>query len=739
MMLFIFHSRGSCKMRITKRSGAEVDFDIKKIVDAISKANGEADQYSRLTKDEIESIAHDVMSKCVRLNRIVNVEEIQDMVENGLMDSGHHDVARKYITYRYDRSENREMSDFEKRVFAIADNKSESQIQENANKNVIVESTKRDAFAGELSREMTRKYLLPKDVVQAHDEGRIHVHDTDYFLGHIHNCELINLEDMLQNGTVINNTMIESPDTFSTAATVTSQIILHVSANSFGGLTFSLAHLCPFMDKTRRRFRKRLAEWCEKDEITLSDAQFDALVEDMTRRDVVKGLNTIQYQQITLQNNNGQSAFCSEFMYMNEVPEEQKADMAFLIEQTLRLRYQGVKDPEGNWVNPTFPKLLYVLEDDNVHPGDRFYYLTELAVKCSAKQMVPDYISEKVMLENKIDANGEGHCYPCMGCRSFLTPYIDENGKPKYYGRYNFGVTSADLAWPALEARGDFDKFWKLLDETCELCHKALLVRYSRLAGITSDSAPILWQYGALARLKPGEEITPLLHGGYATVSLGYAGLYECVKAMTGKSHTDPEGFEFAKQVLQFLNDKCKEWKAAENKDYSVYGTPIESTTYKFAKCLQKKFGVIEGITDHNYITNSYHVCVTEPINAFDKIEFEAKLQPLSPGGCISYVELPNMSDNLEAVMSVVQWMYEKCMYCELNLRSQDHCKECGYTGEIRLIDEGGDFHWECPKCGNRDPKRMTVIRRICGYLANVENGVNDGRLGDIHDRVLHL
>lgn len=727
-------------MRITKRSGAEVDFDIKKIVDAISKANGEADQYSRLTKDEIEGIAHGVMSECERRGRIINVEEIQDLVENALMDSGHHDVARHYITYRYERSAQRGMSDFEKKVLTIADNKSETQKQENANKNVTIEAVKRDAFAGTLSREMTAKYLLPEDIVKAHEEGIIHFHDADYFLGHIHNCELINVADMLENGTVINNVYLESPDTFSTAATIVTQAVLSVTSSSYGGATISLAHLVPYVDKTRKRFRQRIEQENKRDGLGLTEEQITKLVEEQTRQDIRKGLNALVYQNITfLSGVNGQASFLSEFMYLNEVPEEQRDDMAYLIEQTLKLRYRGVQDPEGNWINPTFPKLLYVLQDDNIHPGDKYYYLTELAVKCSAKRMVPDYISEKVMLENKIDANGEGHCYPCMGCRSFLTPYIDKDGNPKYYGRFNQGVCSLSLPDVALSSHGDLDEFWKIFDERLELVHRALQCRHERLEGTLSDAAPILWQYGALARLKPGEKIDPLLHGGYSTISLGYAGLYECVKYMTGKSHTEPEGFEFAKQVMQHMNDKCAEWKAAENIDYSVYGTPIESTTYKFAKCLQKRFGVIEGITDHNYITNSYHVSVTEPISAFDKIELEAQLQPLSPGGCISYVELPDMTNNLEAVMSVVQWMYEHCMYCELNLRSQDHCKECGYTGEIRLIDEGGDFHWECPKCGNRDPQRMTVIRRICGYLANVENGVNDGRLGDIHDRVLHL
>ena len=723
-------------MKIIKRNGSEVPFDITKIITAVTKASDSVSGKSRLTREQITQIAAEVTDQCQSLNRAVSVEEIQDMVENKLMDMKAHDIARHYITYRYVQSLKRQTNTTDERILSLIECQNEEVKQENANKNPTVNSVQRDYMAGEISKDLTARLLLDPEIVKAHQEGLIHFHDSDYFAQHMHNCDLVNLEDMLQNGTVISGTYIEKPHSFSTACNIATQIIAQVASNQYGGQSISLTHLAPFVDVSRKKIAAEVET--EMEGLNVSAERKKAIVERRLRNEINRGVQTIQYQVVTLMTTNGQAPFITVFMYLGEARNAQeKADLAIIIEETIRQRYQGVKNEAGVWITPAFPKLIYVLEEDNIHPGDPYYYLTELAAKCTAKRMVPDYISEKKMLELKVDKNGEGHCYTCMGCRSFLTPYIDpETGKPKYYGRFNQGVVTINLVDVALSSGGNFDKFWKIFDERLALCHRALQARHKRLLGTPSDAAPILWQYGALARLKKGEKIDKLLFGGYSTISLGYAGLYECVKYMTGKSHTDAGAKPFALSVMQHMNDKCNEWKKAENMDYSLYGTPLESTTYKFAKCLQKRFGIVPGITDKNYITNSYHVHVSEQIDAFTKLKFESDFQRLSPGGAISYVEVPNMQDNLEAVMSVLQFIYDNIMYAELNTKS-DYCQVCGYDGEIKIVEDDGKLVWECPKCGNRDQNKLNVARRTCGYIGT--QFWNQGRTQEIKDRVLHL
>ena len=723
-------------MKIIKRNGAEVPFDITKIITAVTKASDSVGGKARLSREQITDIAAAVTDQCQALNRAVSVEEVQDMVENQLMDIKAHDIARHYITYRYIQSLKRQTNTTDERILSLIECQNEEVKQENANKNPTVNSVQRDYMAGEISKDLTARLLLDPEIVKAHNEGLIHFHDSDYFAQHMHNCDLVNLEDMLQNGTVISGTYIEKPHSFSTACNIATQIIAQVASNQYGGQSISLTHLAPFVDVSRKKIAAEVE--AEMEGLDVTPERKKEIVERRLRNEINRGVQTIQYQVVTLMTTNGQAPFITVFMYLGEARNAQeKADLAIIIEETIRQRYQGVKNEAGVWITPAFPKLIYVLEEDNIRPGTPYYYLTELAAKCTAKRMVPDYISEKKMLELKVDKNGEGHCYTCMGCRSFLTPYVDpETGKPKYYGRFNQGVVTINLVDVALSSKGNFEKFWKIFDDRLALCHRALQARHKRLLGTPSDAAPILWQYGALARLKKGEKIDKLLFGGYSTISLGYAGLYECVKYMTGKSHTDAGAKPFALSVMQHMNDKCNAWKKAENIDYSLYGTPLESTTYKFAKCLQKRFGIVPGITDKNYITNSYHVHVSEQIDAFTKLKFESDFQRLSPGGAISYVEVPNMQDNLEAVISVLQFIYDNIMYAELNTKS-DYCQVCGYDGEIKIVEDDGKLVWECPKCGNRDQNKLNVARRTCGYIGT--QFWNQGRTQEIKDRVLHL
>ena len=725
-------------MKIIKRSGSEVAFDRTKIAAAVEKANRAGGQAPELSEAQVEQIAVNVETAAEKVGRALNVEEIQELVETELMRHSAYETAKRYIRYRYTRTLARAANTTDNQILSLIECNNEEVMQENSNKNPTVNSVQRDYMAGEVSKDITRRLLLPPEIVEAHEEGIIHFHDMDYYAQHMHNCDLVNLEDMLQNGTVISGTLIEKPHSFSTACNIATQIIAQVASNQYGGQSISLAHLAPFVQVSREKIRAEvLAEAAmmggHPDERTL-----ERIVEKRLRSEVSRGVQTIQYQVVTLLTTNGQAPFVTVFMYLGEVSDPQtKKDLALIIEETLNQRYQGVKNESGVWITPAFPKLIYVLEEDNVRPGTPYYYLTELAAKCTARRMVPDYISEKIMLQNKIDKNGEGHCYTCMGCRSFLTPYVDpETGKPKYYGRFNQGVVTINLVDVALSSKGNFEKFWKIFDERLALCHRALQARHKRLLGTPSDAAPILWQYGALARLKKGEPIDKLLYGGYSTISLGYAGLYECCKYMTGKSHTDPAAKPFALNVMQHMNDACAGWKQQHNIDFSLYGTPLESTTYKFAKCLQKRFGIVEGITDKNYITNSYHVHVSEPIDAFTKLKFEADFQRLSPGGAISYVEVPNMQDNLEAVMSVLQFIYDNIMYAELNTKS-DYCQCCGYDGEIKIVEDDGKLVWECPKCGNRDQNKLNVARRTCGYIGT--QFWNQGRTQEIRERVLHL
>ncbi len=724
-------------MKIIKRSGQEVAFDIEKIENAIKKANDEVSMQDRLTKKQIVSIAAKVQDKCKSMTRAVNVEEIQDMVEDQLMDAKKFPLARKYITYRYTRSMARVSNTTDDKILSLIECNNEEVKQENSNKNPTVNSVQRDYMAGEVSKDITNRILLPPDIVRAHNEGIIHFHDADYFAQHMHNCDLVNLEDMLQNGTVISGTMIERPHSFSTACNIATQIIAQVASNQYGGQSISLTHLAPFVDVSRQKIRKDVKEELAAANIT-DEELINKISEKRLREEVRKGVQMIQYQVVTLLTTNGQAPFVTVFMYLGEARNEQERDdLALIIEETLKQRIQGVKNEAGVWITPAFPKLIYVLEEDNVTEGSKYFALTELAAKCTAKRMVPDYISEKKMLEYKVDKNGEGHCYTCMGCRSFLTPYVNEKGQPQYYGRFNQGVVTLNLPDIALSSGGDMEKFWQIYDARLDLCYKALMCRHNRLKGTLSDAAPILWQHGALARLQKGEKIDKLLYGGYSTISLGYAGLYECVKYMTGKSHTDEEAKPFALKVMQHMNDKCAEWKKKENIDFSIYGTPLESTTYKFAKALQKRFGIIPGITDKNYITNSYHVHVTEQIDAFTKLKFESEFQRLSPGGAISYVEVPNMQDNIPAVLEVMKFIYDNIMYAELNTKS-DYCQECGFDGEIQIkTDKDGKLVWECPKCGNRDQTKLNVARRTCGYIGT--QYWNQGRTQEIKDRVLHL
>ena len=722
-------------MKIIKRSGAEAVFDRNKIVAAVTGANRATKEDARLSDKQISVIALNVEALCQQLDRSVGVEEIQDMVEDQIMDQKAFSVARNYITYRYVQSLKRQNNTTDERILSLIECNNEEVKQENSNKNPTVNSVQRDYMAGEVSKDLTERLLLPADIVKAHKEGIIHFHDSDYFAQHMHNCDLVNLEDMLQNGTVISGTMIEKPHSFSTACNIATQIIAQVASSQYGGQSISLTHLAPFVDVSRKKLAAEVEQ--EMQGLDIPEERKKQIIESRLRTEISRGVQTIQYQVVTLMTTNGQAPFITVFMYLGEAKNEQeKKDLAIIIEETIRQRYQGVKNEDGVWITPAFPKLIYVLEEENIHPDSPYYYLTELAAKCTAKRMVPDYISEKKMLELKVDKNGNGNCYPCMGCRSFLTPYVDENGKPKYYGRFNQGVVTINLVDVALSSGGDVDKFWEIFEERLELCHRALRVRHERLLGTKSDAAPILWQFGALSRLKPGETIDKLLYGGYSTISLGYAGLYECVKYMIGRSHTDPVAKPFALSVMQKMNDKCKEWKTAENIDYSLYGTPLESTTYKFARCLQQRFGIIPGITDRGYITNSYHVHVTEKIDAFTKLKFESEFQQLSPGGAISYVEVPNVQDNLEAVMSVLQFIYDNIMYAELNTKS-DYCSCCGYDGEIQVVEDDGKLVWECPKCGNRDQRMLHVARRTCGYIGT--QFWNQGRTQEIRDRVLHL
>ena len=724
-------------MKIIKRNGAEVGFDITKIIIAITKANESVEEVDRMTPVQIQRIAESVDLQCQKMNRAPTVEEIQDMVEHYIMAHGAFEVAKHYITYRYTRSLVRKSNTTDDKILSLIECNNEEAKQENSNKNPVVNSTQRDYMAGEVSRDITNRILLPKDIVEAHNEGIIHFHDTDYYAQHMHNCDLVNLEDMLQNGTVITGTLIEKPHSFATACNIATQIVAQVASNQYGGQSISLTHLAPFVQVSRNKIRASVREEFDAVGVAVTEDQINAIAEKRLREEIRRGVQTIQYQVVTLLTTNGQAPFITVFMYLGEARSQQeKADLAVIIEEMLLQRYQGVKNEKGVWVTPAFPKLIYVLEEDNIHEDSKYWYLTELAAKCTAKRMVPDYISEKKMLELKVDKNGEGHCYPCMGCRSFLTPYVDENGKPKYYGRFNQGVVTVNLPDIALSSGGNIEKFWRIFDERMELCHRALLCRHERLKGTLSDAAPILWQYGACARLKKGEPIDKLLFGGYSTISLGYAGLYECVKYMTGKSHTDPSATPFALEVMNALNAACKKWKAQHNIDFSLYGTPLESTTYKFAKCLQKRFGVVEGITDKGYVTNSYHVHVTEPIDAFKKLEFEAQFQHLSPGGAISYVEVPDMQNNLDAVLEVMKFIYDHIIYAELNTKS-DYCQVCGWDGEIEVVEEDGKLIWKCPQCGNTDQDKMNVARRTCGYIGT--QFWNQGRTQEIKDRVLHL
>ena len=731
----ILFFRKDSDMRIIKRSGAEVDFDISKIIAAIYKANAVVGEDDKLKKSQVDRIANTVENQCMSMNRAMSVEEIQDMVEDGIMRENAYEVARRYITYRYVQSIKRKNNTTDDKILSLIECDNEEVKQENSNKNPTVASVQRDYMAGEVSKDLTERLLLDSEVVEAHKAGILHFHDADYFAQHMHNCDLVNLEDMLQNGTVISGTFIEKPHSFSTACNIATQIIAQVASSQYGGQSISLTHLAPFVDVSRKKIRDEVE--AEMYGLNVSNERKEEIVENRLRKEITKGVQTIQYQVVTLMTTNGQAPFITVFMYLNEAKNEQeKEDLALVIEEMIRQRYQGVKNESGVWVTPAFPKLIYVLEEDNVRPGSRYYHLTKLAAKCTAKRLVPDYVSEKKMFEYKVDKNGNGNCYTPMGCRSFLTPYVDENGKPKYYGRFNQGVVTINLVDVALSSGGDTTKFWNIFDERLELCHRALRARHERLKGTPSDVAPILWQYGALGRLKKGETIDKLLYGGYSTISLGYAGLYECVKYMTGKSHTDDAAKPFALSVMQRMNDKCNEWKKLENIDYSPYGTPLESTTYKFAKALQKRFGIIEGITDKNYITNSYHVHVAEDIDAFTKLKFESEFQKLSPGGAISYVEVPNMQDNLEAVMSLLGFIYDSIMYAELNTKS-DYCQECGYDGEIKIVKDAGKLVWKCPKCGNTDQSKLNVARRTCGYIGT--QFWNQGRTQEIADRVLHL
>ena len=725
-------------MKIIKRNGSEAVFDITKIIAAITKANKVVPDAQRLTKQQIIEISDHVQEVCYARGHAMNVEEIQDIVEDAIMATGAYEVARRYITYRYVQSLKRTHNTTDDKILSLIECNNEEVKQENSNKNPTVNSVQRDYMAGEVSKDLTMRMLLPPEIVKAHEEGIIHFHDADYYAQHMHNCDLVNLDDMLQNGTVISGTLIEKPHSFSTACNIATQIIAQVASSQYGGQSISLTHLAPFVDVSRKKIRRDVEAEMKELGIDPGEEKISEIVEKRLREEIKRGVQTIQYQVVTLMTTNGQAPFITVFMYLNEAGDNQrlKSDLAIVIEEMLRQRYQGVKNEAGLWITPAFPKLIYVLENDNIYEGQPYYYLTKLAAKCTAKRMVPDYISEKKMLEYKVDKNGEGHCFTCMGCRSFLTPYVDENGKPKYYGRFNQGVVTINLVDVALSSGGDFDKFWQIFDERLELCHKALMCRHNRLKGTLSDAAPILWQYGALARLKKGEPIDKLLYGGYSTISLGYAGLYECCKYMTGKSHTDPAAKPFALKVMQHMNDACTKWKDQHNIDFSLYGTPLESTTYKFAKCLQKRFGLVPGITDRNYITNSYHVHVTEQIDAFTKLKFESDFQKLSPGGAISYVEVPNMQDNLEAVIKVMQFIYENIMYAELNTKS-DYCQVCGYDGEIQIVPEDGKLVWECPKCHNRDQNKLNVARRTCGYIGT--QFWNQGRTAEIKDRVLHL
>ena len=724
-------------MKIIKRNGAEVGFDITKIIIAITKANESVAEADRMTPIQIQRIAESVELQCQKMNRAPTVEEIQDMVEHHIMAHGAFEVAKHYITYRYTRSLVRKSNTTDDKILSLIECNNEEAKQENSNKNPVVNSTQRDYMAGEVSRDITNRILLPQDIVDAHNEGIIHFHDTDYYAQHMHNCDLVNLEDMLQNGTVITGTLIEKPHSFATACNIATQIVAQVASNQYGGQSISLTHLAPFVQISREKIRASVRSEFDAVGVAVTEDSINAIAEKRLREEIRRGVQTIQYQVVTLLTTNGQAPFVTVFMYLGEAKNQQeKDDLALIIEETLLQRYQGVKNEKGVWVTPAFPKLIYVLEEDNIREGSKYWELTKLAAKCTAKRMVPDYISEKKMLELKVDKNGEGHCYPCMGCRSFLTPYVDENGQPKYYGRFNQGVVTVNLPDIALSSGGNIEKFWRIFDERMELCHRALMCRHERLKGTLSDAAPILWQYGACARLKKGEPIDKLLYGGYSTISLGYAGLYECVKYMTGKSHTDPAATPFALEIMHRLNDACKKWKAQHNIDFSLYGTPLESTTYKFAKCLQKRFGVIEGITDKGYITNSYHVHVTEPIDAFKKLEFEAQFQHLSPGGAISYVEVPDMQNNLDAVLEVMKFIYDHIIYAELNTKS-DYCQVCGWDGEIEVVEEDGKLIWKCPQCGNTDQDKMNVARRTCGYIGT--QFWNQGRTQEIKDRVLHL
>ncbi len=725
-------------MKVIKRNGTEVSFDITKILSAITRANESIDAEKRMTSTQVRRIAESVELACQELGRSPSVEEIQDLVEYQIMAHGAFEVAKNYVTYRYTRSLVRRSNTTDDRILSLIECCNEEAKQENSNKNPVVNSTQRDYMAGEVSRDLSERLLLPKDIVEAHQEGIIHFHDSDYFAQHMHNCDLVNLEDMLQNGTVITGTLIERPHSFATACNIATQIVAQVASNQYGGQSISLAHLAPFVDVSRKKLRGVVEKEMREIGVILDEDSLSKLVETRLREEVRGGVQTIQYQVLTLLTTNGQAPFVTVFMYLGEAKNEQeRKDLALIIEETLEQRYEGVKNEDGVWITPAFPKLIYVLEEDNIHEDSPYWYLTKLAAKCTAKRMVPDYISEKKMLELKVDKNGEGHCYTCMGCRSFLTPYVDpETGKPKYYGRFNQGVVTINLPDVALSSGGNIEKFWEIFDERLELCHRALMCRHERLLGTPSDVAPILWQYGACARLKKGEPIDKLLYGGYSTISLGYAGLYECVKYMTGKSHTDPSATPFALEIMETMNAACRKWKAEHNIDFSLYGTPLESTTYKFAKCLQRRFGIIEGINDKGYITNSYHVHVTENINAFDKLKFEAQFQHLSPGGAISYVEVPDMQNNLEAVLQVMKFIYDNIIYAELNTKS-DYCQVCGWDGEIQIVKENGKLVWKCPKCGNTDQDKMNVARRTCGYIGT--QYWNQGRTEEIRDRVLHL
>lgn len=727
-------------MKVIKRNSQEVVFDANKIRIAVGKANSSMDDPNkRLSDAQIDKIVTNVTKECESLGRAVSVEEIQDMVEFAIMGEGKFDVAKHYITYRYDRQLARQKNTTDDKVFALIDCQNEEVKQENSNKNPTVNSVQRDYMAGEMSKDLTKRFLLPEDIWKAHEEGLIHFHDADYFAQRMHNCDLVNLEDMLQNGTVISNTKIERPHSFSTACNIATQIVAQVASSQYGGQSISLAHLAPFVEVSRQKIRKEVeAELKEACNGNVDDALLHKITEKRVRQEINRGVQILQYQVITLMTTNGQAPFITVFMYLGEAKNErEREDLAMIIEEVLEQRYQGVKNEKGVWVTPAFPKLIYVLEESNIYPESKYYYLTELAAKCTARRLVPDYISEKKMLELKVDKNGQGHCYTCMGCRSFLTPYIDENGKPKYYGRFNQGVVTINLIDVAISSHKDMKEFWKIFDERLELCHRALQCRHERLTGTLSDAAPILWQHGALTRLKPGEKIDKYLHGGYSTISLGYAGLWETVYYLTGKKLTEPEGKEMGLQIMRKLNEYTKKWKEAENIDYSLYGTPLESTTYKFAKCLQRRFGIIPGVTDKNYITNSYHVHVTEPIDAFSKLALESEFQALSPGGAISYVEVPNMQNNIEAVLQVMKFIYDNIMYAELNTKS-DYCQVCGYDGEIQIEeDKDGKLIWVCPNCGNRDQTKMNVARRTCGYIGS--QFWNQGRTQEIRDRVLHL